>query len=208
MFLELQQSTVGYKTPLIEEVSTGLDLGEICLLVGNNGVGKTTLIKSILNQTPLLSGSILLEEKSNKSFSNRELAEKIAVVFSKSRVPANFTLADLIGFGKYIHYPYYFNLNKEDQNEVEEIIESLNLTQYTNIPLQKLSDGNLQKAFIGRALAQTTTMTIEKELSGQHGAEEKITALKHRRREARRKNKRIRQTPHESPLAKHFGDTT
>src|SRR5690606_39152805 len=160
MFLELQQSTVGYKTPLIEEVSTGLDLGEICLLVGNNGVGKTTLIKSILNQTPLLSGSILLEKKSNKSFSNRELAEKIAVVFSKSLVPANFTLADLIGFGKYIHYPYYFNLSKEDQNEVEDIIESLNLTQYTNFPLQKLSDGNLQKAFIGRALAQNSPMII------------------------------------------------
>src|SRR5690606_40598169 len=105
---------------------------------------------SIIIQTQLLTGNNLIEKKSNKSYSNRELAEKIAVVFSKSRVPANFTLADLIGFGKYIHYPYYFNLSKEDKNEVEEIIESLNLTQYTNFPLQKLSDGNLQKAFIGR----------------------------------------------------------
>ena len=59
MFLELQNTTVGYKTPLIKGIETGLALGEIGLLIGNNGVGKTTLIKSILNQTPLLSGDIL-----------------------------------------------------------------------------------------------------------------------------------------------------
>lgn len=206
MFLELQQSTVGYKTPLIEEVSTGLDLGEICLLVGNNGVGKTTLIKSILNQTLLLSGSILLEEKSNKSFSNRELAEKIAVVFSKSRVPANFTLADLIGFGKYIHYPYYFNLSKEDQNEVEEIIERLNLTQYTNFPLQKLSDGNLQKAFIGRALAQNSPMIILDEPTTHLDEENKIIILKLLRNLARTKNKLILFSSHDWRLAKEFAD--
>ena len=68
MFLELQNTTVGYKTPLIKGIETGLALGEIGLLIGNNGVGKTTLIKSILNQTPLLSGDILLEGKALKRF--------------------------------------------------------------------------------------------------------------------------------------------
>ena len=86
MFLELQQSTVGYKTPLIEEISTGLDLGEICLVVGNNGVGKTTLIKSILNQTPLLSGSILLEKKSNKSFSKTKSTKTLKIATANKAI--------------------------------------------------------------------------------------------------------------------------
>ncbi len=206
MFLEIKHSTIGYKTPLIEGISTGLDLGEICLLVGNNGVGKTTLIKSILNQLPLLSGDILLDQKSVKSFSNHELAKKIAVVFSKSRVPANFTLSDLIGFGKYIHYPYYFELTKEDKIEVEEIIESLNLSQYTNFPLQKLSDGNLQKAFIGRALAQNSPMIILDEPTTHLDEENKIIILKLLRNLARMQNKLILFSSHDWRLAKEFAD--
>jgi len=63
MFLKLKNTTIGYKTPLIKGVETALDLGEICLLIGNNGVGKTTLIKSILNQTPVLEGNIFIDEK-------------------------------------------------------------------------------------------------------------------------------------------------
>ena len=60
MFLELKDTTIGYKTPLIKEVNTTLALGEICLLIGNNGVGKTTLIKSILNQINLLDGEVFI----------------------------------------------------------------------------------------------------------------------------------------------------
>ena len=67
---------------------------------------------------------------------------------------------DLVSLGKYIHYPYYFKLNSDDLQEVEEIIDNLSLTSYKDFPLKKLSDGNLQKAFIGRALAQNTPMII------------------------------------------------
>ncbi|WP_332020161.1 ABC transporter ATP-binding protein, partial [Kaistella sp.] len=118
MFLELKNTAVGYKTPLIRGIETDLALGEICLLIGNNGVGKTTLIKSILNQISLISGDILLDGKNIKTLSNKEIAERVAVVFSKSQIPANYTLTDLVSLGKYIHYPYYFELNAQDQNEV------------------------------------------------------------------------------------------
>jgi iron complex transport system ATP-binding protein len=52
MFLKLKNTTIGYQIPLIKGVETSLDLGEICLIIGNNGTGKTTLIKSILKQIP------------------------------------------------------------------------------------------------------------------------------------------------------------
>ncbi|MGZ5264337.1 MAG: ABC transporter ATP-binding protein, partial [Kaistella sp.] len=160
MFLKLKNTTIGYKTPLIKGVETDLELGEICLLIGNNGVGKTTLIKSILNQTPVLEGNIFIDDKKVETLANKEIAEKVAIVFSKSQISANYTLTDLVALGKYIHYPYYFELSADDKDEVDEIIDSLNLNQYRNFPLQKLSDGNLQKAFIGRALAQNSPMII------------------------------------------------
>lgn len=206
MFLELKNTTVGYKTPLIKAIETALALGEICLLIGNNGVGKTTLIKSILNQTSLLSGDILLEGKSVKTLSNTETAKKIAVVFSKSQIPANYTVADLVAFGKYIHYPYYFELNNADKHEVDYLIDSLNLTQYRNFPLQKLSDGNLQKAFIGRALAQNSPMIILDEPTTHLDEENKIVILKLLRKLAKTQNKLILFSSHDWRLSKEFAD--
>ena len=206
MFLELKNTTIGYKTPLIKEVYTSLALGEICLLIGNNGVGKTTLIKTILNQIELLNGEVLLDGKETTTLSPKEMAEQIAVVFSKSQIPANYTLRDLISFGKYIHYPYYFELNKTDQQEVEHIIESLNLSQYRDFQLNQLSDGNLQKAFIGRALAQNSPMIILDEPTTHLDEENKIIILKLLRELAKSKNKLILFSSHDWRLAKEFAD--
>ena len=206
MFLKLKNITIGYKTPLIKGVETALDLGNICLLIGNNGVGKTTLIKSLLNQIPVLSGEIVLKEKNIKTLSNKEIAEQIAVVFSKSPIPANYTLTDLISLGKYIHYPYYFELKGEDKEDVEQIIESLNLTQYRNFPLSQLSDGNLQKAFIGRALAQNSPMIILDEPTTHLDEENKIIILKLLRNLAKNQNKLILFSSHDWRLSKEFAD--
>ena len=206
MFLELKNTTIGYKTPLINRVNTSLALGEVCLLIGNNGVGKTTLIKSILNQIKVLDGDVLLNGKGTKNFSSKEMAEQIAVVFSKSQIPANYTLRDLISFGKYIHYPYYFELNDTDKKEVEQIIESLNLTQYRDFPLSQLSDGNLQKAFIGRALAQNSPMIILDEPTTHLDEENKIIILKLLRNLAKKQNKLILFSSHDWRLAKEFAD--
>lgn len=206
MFLQLKNTTIGYKTPLLKEVNTGLALGEICLLIGNNGVGKTTLIKTILNQTDLLKGEVLLNGIKTKTLSSKEMAEQIAVVFSKSQIPANYTLRDLISFGKYIHYPYYFELKESDQQEVEEIIESLNLTQYRDFQLSQLSDGNLQKAFIGRALAQNSPMIILDEPTTHLDEENKIIILKLLRNLAKTQNKLILFSSHDWRLAKEFAD--
>ncbi|WP_234110882.1 ABC transporter ATP-binding protein [Chryseobacterium sp. R2A-55] len=206
MFLELKNTTIGYKTPLIKGVETSLDLGDICLLIGNNGVGKTTLIKTILHQNPVLGGAIYINQKNIKTLSNKEIAEQIAVVFSKAQIPANYTLTDLISLGKYIHYPYYFELNEADKIEVHGIIESLNLAQYRDFPLQKLSDGNLQKAMIGRALAQNSPMIILDEPTTHLDEENKIAILKLLRNLAKKQKKLILFSSHDWRLAKEFSD--
>ncbi len=206
MFLELKNTDIGYQTPLIEGVETSLELGEVCLLIGNNGVGKTTLIKSILNQIPVLHGEILINKKNIKNLSTKEIAQQIAVVFSKSQIPANYTLQDLVSLGKFIHYPYYFELNNSDKQEVEEIIESLYLSEYKNLPLSKLSDGNLQKAFIGRALAQNSSFIILDEPTTHLDEENKIMILKLLRNLAKKHNKLILFSSHDWRLAKEFAD--
>jgi len=206
MHLQIKQANIGYNKTLISNANTHLNLGEVCLLIGNNGVGKTTLIKSILHQIPLLNGEISIDNKSVKFLSVKEIAENIAVVFSKSIIPQNYTVEDLISLGKYIYYPFYFELKKEDREEVSHIIEELDLVQYKNTLLKNLSDGNLQKAFIGRALTQNSSIIILDEPTTHLDEKNKIIILKTLRKLAQEQNKLILFSSHDWRLAKEFAD--
>ena len=206
MFLEIKNTTIGYQKPLISEVNASLDFGDVCLLIGNNGVGKTTLIKSILHQISTLNGEILIHQKNIEKLTDKEIAEQIAVVFSKAQIPANYTTEDLISLGKFIHLPYYYQLEKEDLEDVNNIISQLKLEEYRNVQLQKLSDGNLQKAFIGRALAQNSPMIILDEPTTHLDEENKIIILKLLRDLAKNHDKIILFSSHDWRLAKEFAD--
>lgn len=205
-FIEIQKAKIGYKQPLISEVDLALDLGEICLLVGNNGMGKTTLMRTILGQLPTLEGRVFLQGKQIKDYTAQEIGKRVAVVFSKTEIPIHYTLWDLIAFGRYIHYPYYFELTEEDKNNVEVCIERLNLEQYKNHRLSELSDGNLQKAFIGRALVQNTPAIILDEPTAHLDEENKIMILSLLREIAKGEHKLILFSSHDWRLAKGFVD--
>ncbi|TLX24579.1 ABC transporter ATP-binding protein [Chryseobacterium indologenes] len=206
MHLQIRQAHIGYNTTLISNATADLKLGDVCLLIGNNGVGKTTLIKSILHQTPLLQGEISINGKNIKSLSVKEVAENIAIVFSKSVIPQHYTVEDLISLGKYIYYPFYFELKKEDREEVAHIIEELDLSQYRYTLLKNLSDGNLQKAFIGRAITQNSPIIILDEPTTHLDEKNKIIILKTLRRLAKEQNRIILFSSHDWRLAKEFAD--
>lgn len=205
-FLSLEGAGIGYTKTLLTNIHTSLSPGEVCLLIGNNGAGKTTLIKTLLGQQDLLSGSITINGCNLKELSSDEVARQISVVFANSPVPANFTVYDLVALGKFIHYPYYFKLSKKDGAEVENIIETLTLTHYIHHPLSKLSDGNLQKAFIARALAQNTPMILLDEPTTHLDEENKIMILSLLRKLAKEQKKVILFSSHDWRLAKEFSD--
>ena len=206
MFLDIKHTSIGYSEPLISDINTSLKLGEVCLLMGNNGIGKTTLIKSILGQNKLLSGEISINGKSIQKLNPNEIASQIAIVFSKAKIPDNYTVTDLISLGKYIHYPYYFKLNEKDKIEIDDIIDKLNLTQFRNKKLTQLSDGNLQKVFIGRALAQNSPSIILDEPTTHLDEENKLMILSLIRNLAKNENKLLLFSSHDWRLAKEFSD--
>jgi iron complex transport system ATP-binding protein len=206
MHLKIRKANIGYDKTLVSNINADLKLGDVCLLIGNNGVGKTTLIKSILHQISLLNGEILINNKNIKTLSVKEIAENIAVVFSKSNVPQHYTVEDLISLGKYIYYPFYFELKKEDREEVSHIIDELDLNQYKHTLLKNLSDGNLQKAFIGRAITQNSPIIILDEPTTHLDEKNKIIILKTLRKLAKEQQKTILFSSHDWRLAKEFAD--
>lgn len=205
-FLEIKKAHIGYEKPLINTINATLKLGDVALLMGNNGVGKTTLIKTLLKQLPLLSGQILINGDDINTYNSKSIAELISIVFSKSEIPSNYTVFDLISFGKYIHYPYYFKLNKKDIQEIEDIISRLQLEQYRDTLLIHLSDGNLQKVFIGRALAQNSPVIILDEPTTHLDEDNKLMILKLLRDLAKNDQKLVLFSSHDWRLAKEFSD--
>ena len=194
------------KFTALQNIDLECKKGHSIAFIGPNGCGKTTLIKSILNQIPTLKGEIFINKKSNKKLTDKEIAEQIAVVFSKAQIPANYTTEDLISLGKFIHLPYYYQLEKEDLEDVNNIISQLKLEEYRTTSLQKLSDGNLQKAFIGRALAQNSPVIILDEPTTHLDEENKIIILKLLRDLAKNHDKIILFSSHDWRLAKEFAD--
>ncbi|MFN1219035.1 ABC transporter ATP-binding protein [Chryseobacterium kwangjuense] len=206
MYLEIKKTNIGYDNTLISDIHAKLKLGDVCLLIGNNGVGKTTLIKSILHQVPVLSGDITIGQKNIKNLSVKEIAENIAVVFSKADIPQHYTVEDLVSLGKYIYYPFYFELKKEDRDEVTHIIDELDLSQYKHTLLKNLSDGNLQKAFIGRAITQNSPVIILDEPTTHLDEKNKLIILKTLRKLAKEQQKIILFSSHDWRLSKEFAD--
>lgn len=206
MYLELNNLSIGYKEPLIEAISAHLNPGEVSLLVGSNGVGKTTLMRTILGQIPILKGDIRVEGKSITNQSAKQRAHQMAVVLSGAKVSTHLSLYDLVSLGKYIHYPYYFKLSKEDHKEVEHWIDSLGLESYKNRKLSELSDGNLQKAFIARALCQNAPILLMDEPTAHLDEKNKIMILKLLKSLSEDFNKLILFSSHDFRLAKEFSD--
>ena len=98
------------------------------------------------------------------------------------------------------------SLTDEDEAEIEQIIEKLNLSTYKNHLLSELSDGNLQKAFIGRALAQNTPMIVLDEPTTYLDEENKLIILELLKDLAQKQNKLILFSSHDWRIAKDFSD--
>ena len=206
MFIQLKNLQIGYDKPLITNINTYLKQGDVCLIIGNNGIGKTTLIKTLLRQIPILSGEIFINNKNLKKLSLDDISKLISIVFSKAEIPNNYTTNDLISFGKFTHYNYYIKLSQKDNQEIENIIKKLNLENYKNHYLKTLSDGNFQKTLIGRALAQNTPFIILDEPTNHLDEQNKISILKILRNMAKKMGKTMLFSSHDWRFATKFSD--
>lgn len=154
----------------------------------------------------MLNGDILLAEKSIKTLSSLQIAKKISVVFSKATIPNGFTVKDLVSLGKYIHYPYYFSLNKKIKKRLSILLIRLDCRNI-QISCSSTAVGRKSaKAFIGRALVQNTSVIILDEPTTHLDEKNKTIVLTTLRMLAKEYHKTILFSSHDWRLAKEFSD--
>jgi iron complex transport system ATP-binding protein len=163
--LEVKDLSVGYfgrkrKTIIAEEITFNLKEGELTGLVGANGIGKSTLLRTLASMQPKLRGNIQLNGSDMASFSSVQLANLLSVVLTETQFSKNLSVQELVSLGRQPYTNWLGALSELDKHVVTQALvetETLNLAHRKCL---ELSDGQLQRVIIARALAQDTPLIL------------------------------------------------
>ncbi|WP_295341096.1 ABC transporter ATP-binding protein [uncultured Subdoligranulum sp.] len=151
---ELQQAAVGYDAvPILQNVSFTAQDGQITTLVGTNGCGKTTLLKAIARQLPLLGGQILLQGRSIQDYERKEFARTAAFMPQVRNIP-EITVRGLVSHGRFPYLGLSRQMTTKDRKEVEDAMQATGVARWADRDLRELSGGERQRVYLAMALAQ------------------------------------------------------
>ncbi|TYA55978.1 ABC transporter ATP-binding protein [Formosa maritima] len=206
IILKTESLSIGYKSKkthsvIASNIQIELQKGELIGLVGANGIGKSTLLRTLTHMQPKLSGDVLLNEKPIANHSNLELAKVMSLVLTEPIASKNLSVFELVSLGRQPYTNWVGNLTTKD---LEMVNHALNLTHIETLKHKKcfeLSDGQLQKALISRALAQDTDLIILDEPTTHLDMYHKAYILKLLQKLVKETHKTILFSSHEIDLA-------
>ena len=160
--IKVENLSFGYSSQanILEDVSFEVMPGTFLAIAGPNGAGKTTLLNLLCRVLSADSGSINIDSSPIKSYSVKELAQKIAVVRQEFVPVFDFTVAQVVSMAR---TPYLGPFGFEGQTDRECINHALEMTdtaRFSSRPLAELSGGERQRVFIARAIAQNTPILL------------------------------------------------
>jgi iron complex transport system ATP-binding protein len=147
---------LGYgKLPaVVHDVNLHLGEGELMVLIGPNGSGKSTILKALANALHPRGGTVYLDGKSIHRLTPKALAKQMAFLPQSPLVPDDFTVRDLVGYGRNPHLKWNGRMSRKDWSIVDEAIERTRLSAFQNRMISSLSGGERQRAWLALALAQ------------------------------------------------------
>lgn len=161
MNLSIINATIGYQgVPVVRDVNLELTENEIFCLLGPNGVGKSTLFKTLLGLLKPISGKVLLNGKDIRHWNSRDFAREIAYVPQSHTTPFPFKVMDVVLMGRTAHISMFGTPGKKDRFIAEECLETLKITHLKDKFFTQLSGGERQLVIIARALAQQPSFLI------------------------------------------------
>jgi iron complex transport system ATP-binding protein len=203
--------SVGYTSKKeIKTIATNINLnlkkGELITLIGANGIGKSTLLRTLIGIQPPLSGNVILNGKNINEYDSISFAQNLSIVLTEKLPPSNLTVFEIIALGR---QPYTNWLGNLSDNDISKINEAMELTQITSLAEKKhyeISDGQLQNVLVARALAQDTPLIILDEPTTHLDLLHKISLFKLIKKLAKETKKCILFSTHDIDMAIQISD--
>jgi iron complex transport system ATP-binding protein len=164
--LTTKAMAIGYKEArrpprqLATNLSLTLQAGELVCLIGPNGVGKSTLIRTLSGMQPPLAGGVELAGLDLTSLSAHERSRHLAVVLTERISVGMLTAYLLVSLGRHPHTGWTGRLTDQDHEVVRWSLRAVGAEDLAGRPVSELSDGERQKVMIARALAQEPVLLI------------------------------------------------
>ncbi|MFW5657209.1 MAG: ABC transporter ATP-binding protein [Bacteroidota bacterium] len=165
--ITIQNLRVGYsgkdrEKPLevLKGFSTEVNSGDFIALIGRNGSGKSTLLRSLARQQHVLEGTLLLNKKPYQNISRHEFSRLVSFVSTENLHVPHMTVYELVSLGRFPYTNWFGKLTAEDHHLVQKAIHNVGISHLGHRPINKISDGEKQRAVIARTLAQDTDIMI------------------------------------------------
>ncbi|QEE51197.1 ABC transporter ATP-binding protein [Flavobacterium alkalisoli] len=186
---------------IAHDINLNLTKGSLTALIGANGIGKSTLLRTLTAIQKPIAGNIHLNGRELTSYHAKELAQNLSIVLTESLPPSNLTVFELIALGR---QPYTNWLGTLSQEDITQVTKAIQLTQIEHLADKKhheISDGQLQKVLIARALAQDTPIIILDEPTTHLDLLHKVSLLRLLKRLTAETDKCILYSTHDLDLA-------
>jgi iron complex transport system ATP-binding protein len=211
IILRTSDLSIGYKKKheqqlIASSINIALKKAELVALIGVNGVGKSTFLRTISGVQPELDGSVYINETDRKKIPAHELAGLISLVLTGQPLSKNLGVLELVALGRQPYTNWIGALSSQDREKVYSAIELVGIEAIQHKKCFELSDGQLQKVLIARALAQDTPVMILDEPTSHLDLYHKVQVLKLLKSLTQQTGKAIVFATHEINLALQLCD--
>jgi iron complex transport system ATP-binding protein len=207
----LQNLSIGYVTKDSRKVvATGLNAtinsGELTCLLGRNGIGKSTLLRTLSAFQPALDGQVMMGTTPLTTLTDKQLSRIIGIVLTEKPDVQNMTIEELVGMGRSPYTGFWGTLDAEDEKIVRDAIRLVGIEVLQGRMVHTLSDGERQKVMIAKALAQQTPIIYLDEPTAFLDFPSKVEMMQLLRRLAAEEQKTIFLSTHDVELSLQLAD--
>lgn len=205
--LQAKQLSIGYSNKIVaENISVEINTAELVAVIGINGSGKSTLLKTLTGNLNPLAGRVSIQQKNINEISVQKLSELISIVLTETHFSQNLSVKELVALGRQPYTNWLGQLSDDDKKAVQQALELLEITDKSQRKCGSLSDGQLQKVFLARAIAQETPLIFLDEPTTHLDLYHKIFVLQLLKKLTRKTQKAIVFATHEINLALQLCD--
>ena len=214
--IALQNLSIGYRLrhstkTVANDICASIRAGELTCLLGPNGVGKSTLLRTLAAFQPKLAGTVTYcvdgKEAEVESLSDKQLSRLIGVVLTEKPDVRNMTVRELVALGRSPYTGFWGMLSQDDHEIVDESIRLVGAEALCHRRVDTLSDGERQKIMVAKALAQQTPIIFLDEPTAFLDYPSKVEMLQLLLRLAHSMNKTIFLSTHDLELALQVADS-